>query len=270
MYVEISYQRLATLGVTATDLLQALKLQNDVTPAGFVETTGPRVYVRPEGAFDDVEAVKNIPVNAGGKIVRVGDVAEVTRGYIDPATFVIHHEGEPALILGVVMRRNFNGLTLGEMLGAEEAAIQAELPVGIELSKVSYQATIIDEAINEFTLKFFAALAVVMVVSLLTLGFRVGVVVALAVPLTLSAVFVVMQLTGIDFDRISLGALILALGLLVDDAIISIEMMVVKMEEGLDRVHAATFAWTSTAGPMLFGRSSPSRLCPSGCQVQCR
>ena len=123
----------------------------------------------------------------------------------------------------------------------------------MQLSKVSYQATIIDEAIHEFTLKFFAALAVVMVVSLLTLGFRVGVVVALAVPLTLSAVFVVMQLTGLDFDRISLGALILALGLLVDDAIISIEMMVVKMEEGLDRVHAATFAWTSTAGPMLFG-----------------
>jgi len=253
IYVEISYQRLATLGVTATDLLQALKLQNDVTPAGFVETTGPRVYVRPEGAFDGVEAVKNLPVNAGGKIVRVGDVAEVTRGYIDPATFVIHHEGEPALILGVVMRRNFNGLTLGETLGAEEAAIQAELPAGIAFSKVSYQATIIEEAIHEFTLKFFAALAVVMVVSLLTLGFRVGVVVALAVPLTLSAVFVVMQLTGLDFDRITLGALILALGLLVDDAIISIEMMVVKMEEGMDRVHAATFAWTSTAGPMLFG-----------------
>jgi multidrug efflux pump subunit AcrB len=117
IYVEISYQRLATLGVHATDLMQALKLQNDVTPAGFVETTGPRVYVRPEGAFDDVEAVKNLPVNAGGKIVRVGDVAEVTRGYIDPATFVIHHEGEPALILGVVMRKNFNGLTLGEALG---------------------------------------------------------------------------------------------------------------------------------------------------------
>ncbi len=253
MYVEISYQRLATLGVNATDLLQALKLQNDVTPAGFVETTGPRVYVRPEGAFDDIEAVKNLPVNAGGKIIRVGDVAEVTRGYIDPATFVIHHEGEPALILGVVMRRNFNGLTLGETLGAEEAAVQAELPVGIAFSKVSYQATIIDEAIHEFTIKFFAALAVVMVVSLFTLGFRVGVVVAMAVPLTLAAVFVVMQLTGIDFDRISLGALILALGLLVDDAIISIEMMVVKMEEGLDRVHAATFAWTSTAGPMLFG-----------------
>jgi multidrug efflux pump subunit AcrB len=158
-----------------------------------------------------------------------------------------------ALILGVVMRKNFNGLTLGKTLGAEQAAIQRQLPVGFELSRVSYQGTIIDEAIDEFMLKFFVALAVVMIVTLFTLGFRVGVVVALAVPLTLSAVFVIMLLTGRDFDRISLGALILALGLLVDDAIISIEMMVVKIQEGMDRVRAATYAWTSTAGPMLSG-----------------
>ena len=253
IYVEISYQRLATLGLNAGDLIPALTLQNDVTPSGFVDTTGPRVYLRLDGAFDDVATVRNIPVNANGKIVRIGDVAEVTRGYVDPATFVIHHGGDPSLILGVVMRKNFNGLTLGKTLGAEQAAIQRQLPVGFELSRVSYQGTIIDEAIDEFMLKFFVALAVVMLVTLFTLGFRVGVVVALAVPLTLSAVFVIMLLTGRDFDRISLGALILALGLLVDDAIISIEMMVVKMQEGMDRVRAATYAWTSTAGPMLSG-----------------
>ena len=148
IYVEISYQRLATLRVTVGDLIQALKLQNDLTPSGFVDTTGPRVYVRLDGAFDDVATVRHIPVNANGKIVRIGDVAEVARGYVDPATFVIHHDGEPSLILGVVMRKNFNGLALGKTLGAEQAAIQRQLPVGFELSRVSYQATIIAPAIE--------------------------------------------------------------------------------------------------------------------------
>jgi multidrug efflux pump subunit AcrB len=253
IYIELSYQRLATLGVKATDLIDALKKQNDITPSGFVDTKGPRVYLRLEQTQDSIETIKNIPVNADGKIVRVGDVANVVRGYIDPATFVIHHQGDSTLIIGVVMRKNFNGLTLGETLGAEQNAISKELPLGIELKKVSYQATIIEEAIHEFMLKFFVALAVVIIVSLIALGFRVGIVVAMAVPLTLSAVFIVMQLTGREFDRITLGALILALGLLVDDAIISIEMMVVKMEEGMDRIHAASYAWTSTAEPMLYG-----------------
>jgi len=253
IYVEISYQRLATLGVKAPDLFRALQTQNDITPSGFVDTAGPRVYLRLDGAIDGVEAVKAIPVASGGKLLKLGAVAEVTRGYQDPATGRIRHQGEPAIVLALVMKKSFNGLTLGKLLKAEEAAIGKELPVGLVLSKVSDQSQVISEAIDEFMIKFLVALAVVILVSLATLGFRVGVVVAAAVPLTLAAVFVIMLLTGRDFDRITLGALIISLGLLVDDAIIAIEMMVVKMEEGLDRIQAATFAWTSTAGPMLSG-----------------
>ncbi len=253
IYVEISYKRLATLGVTAPELFRALESQNDVTPSGFVETAGPRVYLRLDGGIDGVEAVKAIPVASGGKLLKIGDLAEVTRGYEDPATKEIRHQGEPSIILALVMKKRFNGLTLGASLKAEEKAIREELPLGLVLSKVSDQSHVIAEAIDEFMIKFVAALAVVILVSLATLGFRVGIVVAAAVPLTLAAVFVIMLLTGRDFDRITLGALILSLGLLVDDAIIAIEMMVVKMEEGLDRIEAATFAWSSTAGPMLFG-----------------
>jgi len=253
IYVEISYKRLATLGVKAPDLFRALQTQNDLTPSGFVDTAGPRVYLRLDGAINGVEAVKAIPVASGGKLLKIGDVAEVTRGYEDPATKQIRHQGEPSLILALVMKKSFNGLTLGKLLKAEETAIRKELPAGLVLSKVSDQSHVISEAINEFMIKFMVALAVVIVVSLVTLGFRVGIVVAAAVPLTLAAVFVIMLLTGRDFDRITLGALIISLGLLVDDAIIAIEMMVVKMEEGLDRIQAATFAWTSTASPMFFG-----------------
>jgi multidrug efflux pump subunit AcrB len=253
IYVEISYKRLATLGVKATDLFQALVTQNDMTPSGFVDTAGPRVYLRLDGGIDGIEAVRAIPVASKGKLLKIGDVAEVIRGYEDPATKEIRHQGEPAVILAIVMKKGFNGLTLGKLLNAEEAAIDQELPLGIVLSKVSDQSHVISEAIHEFMIKFVVALGVVIVVSLATLGFRVGIVVAAAVPLTLAAVFVIMLFTGRDFDRITLGALILSLGLLVDDAIIAIEMMVVKMEEGLDRIQAATFAWTSTASPMLFG-----------------
>lgn len=253
IYVEISYKRLATLGVKATDLFQALGTQNDMTPSGFVDTAGPRVYLRLDGTINGVEAVKAIPVASGGRILKIGDVAEVSRGYEDPATKKIRHQGESSIILALVMKKGFNGLTLGKLLNGEESAIHQELPLGLELSKVSDQSHVISEAIDEFMIKFAVALGVVIVVSLATLGFRVGIVVAAAVPLTLAAVFVIMLFTGRDFDRITLGALILSLGLLVDDAIIAIEMMVVKMEEGLDRIQAATFAWTSTASPMLFG-----------------
>ncbi|GFO67790.1 multidrug transporter [Geomonas limicola] len=253
IYVEISYKRLATLGVKATDLFRALQTQNDVTPSGFVDTAGPRVYLRLDGALNGVEAVKAIPVASGGKLLKIGDVAEVIRGYEDPASKQIRNQGEPSLVLALVMKKGFNGLTLGNLLKAEETAIRKELPVGLTLSKVSDQSHVISEAIGEFMLKFVVALAVVIVVSLATMGFRVGIVVAAAVPLTLAAVFVIMLITGRDFDRITLGALIISLGLLVDDAIIAIEMMVVKMEQDWDRIEAATFAWISTAGPMLSG-----------------
>lgn len=253
IYVEISYQKLATQNVPISAFFQALQLQNDVTLSGFVDTVGPRVYIRLDNKIDDIETVENIPVAANGRIIRVGDIAKVKRGYIDPIVASIHHQGEPALILGVVMKKNYNGLILGKNLEDEDIRIQNSLPLGVEISKISDQAHVISEAIYEFMIKFFVALAVVIIVSLSTLGMRVGIVVAAAVPLTLAAVFVIMMLTGRDFDRITLGALILSLGLLVDDAIIAIEMMVVKMEEGFDRVKAATYAWSSTAGPMFFG-----------------
>lgn len=253
IYVEISHERLATLGIKAQALFDALSQQNNLTAAGFVETAGPRVYLRLDGSIDSVDAVKQIPIAAGGRTIKVGDVAEVKRGYEDPKSFVIRTQGEPTLMLAVVMKRGFNGLDLGKSLAVEEASIKGALPLGIEFSKVSDQSKAIEASIDEFMIKFVVALAVVIVVSLLTLGFRVGIVVAAAVPLTLAAVFVIMLATGRDFDRITLGALILSLGLLVDDAIIAIEMMVVKMEEGMDRVASATYAWGATAAPMASG-----------------
>ncbi len=253
VFVEVSYQRLATLGLSAQSLFSAIARHNDVTPSGFIEADGPRVYLRVDGAITDVESIRSIPLAVPGKTLTVGDVAEVRTGYEDPPSYLIREAGEPALILGVVMRKRYNGLTLGKDLAAEVRRLQEELPAGISLTQISDQASVIDASIGEFMVKFFTALGVVILVSLLTLGFRVGIVVAAAVPLTLGAVFLIMLVTGRDFDRITLGALILSLGLLVDDAIIAIETMVVKMEEGWDRVKAAGHAWTSTAAPMLTG-----------------
>ncbi|OIQ98773.1 nickel and cobalt resistance protein CnrA [mine drainage metagenome] len=253
IYVDISYRRLATLGLSAQSLFSAIAKHNDVTPSGFVEADGPRVYLRVDGAISDVDSIKSIPLAVPGRTLTVGDVADVHRGYEDPPTYVIHEGGEPALILGVVMHKRYNGLTLGKDLATEVSRLQAKLPAGITLTHISDQASVIKEAIHEFMVKFFTALGVVILVSLLTLGFRVGIVVAASVPLTLAAVFLIMLVTGREFDRITLGALILSLGLLVDDAIIAIETMVVKLEEGWDRVKAASFAWTSTAAPMLTG-----------------
>ncbi|NWL77134.1 MFS transporter [Pseudomonas taiwanensis] len=253
IFVEFSYQRLATLGLKPEQIFEALGKQNGVAPAGFVETSGPRAYIRLDGAFDSLNLIENVPINANGKLLRIADVATVKRGYEDPPSYRIRHQGEPALMLGVIMEPHFNGLELDKSLQAEEDRIHAGLPLGVTFDKVSDQAEKIRIAVNEFMLKFFVALGVVMLISLLALGFRVGLVVAAAVPLTLSIVFVIMLMTGREFDRITLGALILSLGLLVDDAIIAIEMMVVKLEEGLDRIQAATFAWTSTAAPMLTG-----------------
>jgi multidrug efflux pump subunit AcrB len=251
--VEFSYERLATLGVQPEQLFAALATQNNVVPSGFVETDGPRAYVRVDGDFDTLERIGNVPVVANGRVLRIADVANVTRTYQDPPSYRIRHQGEPALMLGVIMEKHWNGLDLDTTLREAEAKISAGLPLGIKLEKVADQASKIRSAVDEFMLKFFVALAVVMLISLLALGFRVGLVVAAAVPLTLSMVFVIMLATGREFDRITLGALILSLGLLVDDAIIAIEMMVVKLEEGYDRIAAATFAWTSTAAPMLTG-----------------
>jgi multidrug efflux pump subunit AcrB len=253
IYVEFSHERLATLGISPLDVFAALNGQNALTPAGSVETQGPQVSVRLDGAFDELQKIRDTPVVAQGRTLKLSDIATVERGYEDPATFMIRNGGEPALLLGIVMREGWNGLDLGKALDQEVATINAELPLGMNLTKVADQAINISAAVDEFMVKFLFALLVVMLVSFVSMGWRAGLVVAAAVPLTLAVVFVVMYATGKVFDRITLGSLILALGLLVDDAIIAIEMMVVKMEEGLGRAAAAAYAWSHTAAPMLSG-----------------
>src|SRR5881227_3029276 len=253
IFVELSYERLATLGVSARDVFDALVRENAVTPSGSIDTKAQQVYIRLDGALDDLQKIRDTTVVSAGRTLKLSDVAEVKRGYEDPATFLVRHNGQPALLLSIVMKEGWNGLDLGNSLEAEQKKISSDLPAGISFSKVTDQAVNIREAVDEFMLKFFVALAVVMIVSIISLGWRVGIVVAAAVPLTLAAVFVIMLLTGRVFDRITLGALILGLGLLVDDAIIAIEIMVVKMEEGWTRIKAAGYAWSHTAAPMLAG-----------------
>lgn len=242
IYVEFDEARLATLNVSPQAILDALAKQNLVVPAGSIETKGQQVAIRVDGAFDDLSAIRRLPIIANGTTLRLSDIATVRRGYEDPA-----------IMLSVVMRRGWNGLELGKALHAEISKVQGELPLGMTLSPVADQSVNIGAAVDQFMRTFLEALAIVMVVSLISLGWRVGIVVAAAVPLTLAVVLVIMWATDRVFDRITLGALILALGLLVDDAIIAIEMMVVKMEEGYDRIRASAYAWSHTAAPMLAG-----------------
>ncbi|RZT92884.1 multidrug efflux pump subunit AcrB [Advenella incenata] len=253
IYVAFSHERLATLGVSPQAVFAALNSQNELTPAGSVQTKGPQVFIRLDGAFDELQKIRDTPILAQGRTLKLSDIATVTRGYEDPATFMIRNGGEPALLLGIVMRDGWNGLDLGRAIDKEVDAINTDMPVGMSLTKVTDQAVNISSAIDEFMVKFFVALLVVMLVCFVSMGWRVGIVVAAAVPLTLAIVFVVMAATGKNFDRITLGSLILGLGLLVDDAIIAIEMMVVKMEEGYSRITASAYAWSHTAAPMLAG-----------------
>ncbi|CAD0303796.1 efflux RND transporter permease subunit [Xanthomonas hortorum] len=253
IFVEFSHERLATLGVSPQEVFAALNAQNALNAAGSVETRGPQVFIRLDGALDSLQKIRDTPLVVQGRTLKLSDIASVKRGYEDPSTFMIRSGGEPALLLGIIMRDGWNGLELGKSLDSEVGAINAELPLGMRLSKVTDQAVNIDASVGEFMTKFFVALLVVMLVCFVSMGWRVGIVVAAAVPLTLAAVFVVMLATGKNFDRITLGSLILALGLLVDDAIIAIEMMVVKMEEGYSRVAASAYAWSHTAAPMLSG-----------------
>ncbi len=253
IFVSFSHDRLATLGISPQDIFSALNSQNVLTPAGSIDTKGPQVFIRLDGAFDKLEKIRKTPIVVQGRTLQLSDVATVERGYEDPATFLIRNQSEQALLLGIVMRDGWNGLDLGKALDAETAKINEGMPLGMNLTKVTDQSVNISSAVDEFMIKFFVALLVVMVVCFVSMGWRVGVVVAAAVPLTLAIVFVVMEASGKNFDRITLGSLILALGLLVDDAIIAIEMMVVKMEEGYDRIKASAYAWSHTAAPMLAG-----------------
>src|SRR2546421_465057 len=253
IFIELSHAKLATLGITPQQIFDSVARQNAVTSGGSVDTSADRINLRVTGAFSGVDAIAAVPVQVDGRVYRLGDIATVKRGYQDPATFIVREGGKPALGLGVSMQDGANIITLGENLKTAMDAITAELPVGIEVTQIANQPHIVDESVSEFVHTFVEALGIVLLVSFISLGWRTGIVVALSVPLVLAIVFVVMDAAGLDLHRITLGALIIALGLLVDDAIIAIEMMVVKMEQGFDRARAATFAWTSTAFPMLTG-----------------
>ena len=253
IFIEFSHAKLATLGLTPQQIFDSVTRQNAVVAGGSVDTSSDRINLRVTGAFSGVEAIAAVPVQADGRVFRLGDIATVKRGYEDPAGFIVRTGGKPALGLGVSMQDGANIVTLGENLKKAMRAITFELPVGIEVTQIADQPQIVEHSVSDFLRSFVEALAIVLVVSFLSLGWRTGIVVALSVPLVLAIVFVVMYAWGLDLHRITLGALIIALGLLVDDAIIAIEMMVVKMEQGWDRTRAATFAWTSTAFPMLTG-----------------
>jgi multidrug efflux pump len=251
IFIEFSHAKVATLGITPQQIFDSVAKQNAVVSGGSVDTSADRINVRVTGAFSGVEAIAAVPVQADGRVFRLGDIASVKRGYEDPSTFIVREGGKPALGLGVSMADGANIITLGENLKQVMKSITAELPVGIEVTQIADQPHIVDESV--IVKSFGETLAIVLVVGFLSLGWRTGIVVALSVPLVLAIVLLVMYGAGLDLHRITLGALIIALGLLVDDAIIAIEMMLVKMEQGWDRVRAATYAWTSTAFPMLTG-----------------
>ena len=253
IFVEFSHAKLATLGITPQALFDSLAKQNNVTPAGTVETSSQRVPLRVTGALDGAKAVAETPVESNGRVFRLGDIATVTHGFVDPPTYKVHQEGKPALGLGIVTAKGANILELGKDVHAASDDFMKAVPQGIELKQIADQPKVVETAVGEFVHSFVEALVIVLFVSFLALGWRTGIVVALSVPLVLGIVFIVMSAMGLDLHRISLGALIIALGLLVDDAIIAVEMMVVKMEQGWDRVRAASFAWESTAFPMLTG-----------------
>ncbi|HEY8261481.1 MAG TPA: efflux RND transporter permease subunit, partial [Methylosinus sp.] len=253
IFVELSQAKLANLGIPPQALFDSLAKQNAVNAAGVFETATTRVPVRVTGALAGAEAIAATPVEAGGQVLRLGDVAEIVPGFEDPPSFLVRHKGVPAVVVGAVMAKGGNVLSFGRAIEATLAAARADTPVGIEIEQIADQPEVVAGAVSEFTRSFVEALAIVLVVSFVSLGFRTGIIVALSVPLVLAVVFVFMNMMGIDLQRISLGALIIALGLLVDDAIIAVEMMTVKMEQGFDRVSAATYAWSSTAFPMLTG-----------------
>jgi len=253
VFVEFDNAELVNLGISPAQIFDAIDAHNALAPSGQVDTAGPRVYLRVDTDVSELDQLRAVPIRSGQRLFRLGDIATVRHGYEDPPSFMIRADGDDALVLGVVMSPNTNGLELGERLAGFIERERAKLPLGMNLEVLTNQAEAIAQAVNLFQLKFLIAVLVVMAVSFLAIGFRAGLIVGIAVPLTLGLTFLLMQAVGMNLDRITLGALIIALGLLVDDAIIAIEMMLVKIEEGLKKVDAAAFAWRATAAPMLFG-----------------
>ena len=253
IFVEISHAKLAMLGIDPLLIYDALQKQNAMVPSGFFETPTDRMRLRVSRDFTSEESVREIGVQAAGQFFRLGDIANVKRGYVDPPTPRMRVKGEPAVGVAIVMNKGADVIALGERLRSEVVRMQKDLPQGIDIHVVANQPEIVSQAIGLFMSSLAEAVIIVLAVSFLSLGLRTGTVVALSIPLVLAITFLLMEAFGIDLQRISLGALIIALGLLVDDAIIAVEMMVVKMEQGWDRFRSATFAYASTAFPMLTG-----------------
>ena len=253
IWIELSNVKLATLGLPMQAVQQALEAQNAVSATSFFETPSERVQLRVSGRFQTVDEIREFPIRVGDRTLRIRDLADVHRGFNDPPAPRMRFMGEDAIGLAVAMKAGGDILTLGKALEAEFARLQKNLPAGMELRKVSDQPAAVKTGVGEFVQVLAEALGIVLLVSFFSLGVRTGMVVALSIPLVLAMTFACMYYLGIGLHKISLGALVLALGLLVDDAIIAVEMMAIKMEQGYDRLRAASFAWTSTAFPMLTG-----------------
>lgn len=253
IWVEISNTRLATMGVPWQTVQQALEEQNTVTATGFFETASDRVQIRVSGQFENLEQIRAFPIRAGDQTFRLGDIATVYRGFQEPAAPKVRYQGQEALAIAVAMREGGDILVLGKALEQEFARLEQTLPIGMTLTKVSDQPAAVKTSVGEFVQVLIEALAIVLLVSFFSLGFRTGLVVAISIPIVLAMTFTVMHYLNIGLHKISLGSLVLALGLMVDDAIIAVEMMAIKMEQGYNRIKAASFAWTSTAFPMLTG-----------------
>ncbi|AJD48351.1 acriflavin resistance protein [Isoalcanivorax pacificus W11-5] len=253
IFIEFDNTRIVNLGISMPAVLDAVDAQNQLAAAGYIETQGPRSYLRLTNGPTNPDTLRELPIRVEGRLLHLGDIAEIRRGYEDPPSYLVRASGEDAVLLGVVMGRGENGLDLGARLDDFTEAEKARLPLGLTLHQLTNQADAISEAVNLFQVKFFVAVAVVTLVCFLAIGWRAGIIVAITIPLTLALTFLLMRATDINLDRITLGALIIALGLLVDDAIIAIEMMLVKMEQGWERIEAAAHAWKVAAAPMLFG-----------------
>ena len=253
VYVEIESAKLAELGISPTVLANALKSQNEMTPSGMIETSTDNVYLRYSGIFDDENAVKNTPIQANGKTFYLGDIATVERRYAEPGDTAMYYNGQPAVGIAVSMEDGGNIITLGNELKTAMTSIQSEMTAGLEIHQVSDQPKVVEESIDDFVSTLREAVIIVLAVSFLSLGLRTGMVVAGCIPLVLAAVFCGMYIFGIDLHKVSLGALIISLGLLVDDAIIAVEQMSVQLERGHSRFDAACHAFRATAKPMLTG-----------------
>ena len=253
IYVELSHTKLASQGLTPTMIADAIARQNAMAPAGFFETESDRIRLRLSGDLRSVDSIRAVSIVANGRSYRLGDIAQVRRGFIEPPAPRMRVQGQEAVGIALAMNKGGDVIQLGEMVKKEIKRLESELPTGLDIHVVADQPEIVQQSLKLFVSSLAEAIAIVLAVSFLSLGLRTGTVVALSIPLVLAVTFLLMLVFGIDLQRISLGALVIALGLLVDDAIIAVEMMVVKMEQGWDRFRAATFAYTSTAFPMLTG-----------------